>query len=183
MRNRQYDDDDDDIGVLRECFGSLMIFIYDFKVPSSDFWMSVNGHHQRVVPCLFSQILFFPLVLFLILRQMSSRARKSPRKGEESAARDYYEEQQFAGSPGGTGSYSASSSTSAPTTAASGTPDQAVLRSKSIKSEGEITLQGPIEVAGSVRSGGNVTFNGDFAVRDKVEAYGTVEVNGNLACE
>ncbi|KAF6820461.1 hypothetical protein CSOJ01_00717 [Colletotrichum sojae] len=63
------------------------------------------------------------------------------------------------------------------------TPTKTVLQSKSIRSEGEITLQGPIQVAGSVRSGGNVTLNGDFDVRDKVEAYGTVDINGNLVCD
>ncbi|KAK1837846.1 hypothetical protein CCHR01_19530 [Colletotrichum chrysophilum] len=110
-----------------------------------------------------------------------SRSKKSSRKGQESTREHNYEEQYA--SPAGTDSYYASSSTTAPTTADPGTPKQSVLKSKSIKSEGEITLQGPIEVAGSVKSGGNITFNGDFDVRDKVEAYGGIEVNGNLSCE
>ncbi|KAJ0325899.1 hypothetical protein Brms1b_000113 [Colletotrichum noveboracense] len=111
----------------------------------------------------------------------SSRSKKSSRKGQESTREHNYEEQYA--SPAGTDSYYASSSTTAPTTADPGTPKQSVLKSKSIKSEGEITLQGPIEVAGSVKSGGNITFNGDFDVRDKVEAYGGIEVNGNLSCD
>ncbi|KAI8278081.1 hypothetical protein K4K60_006518, partial [Colletotrichum sp. SAR11_57] len=108
-------------------------------------------------------------------------SKKSSRKGQESTREHNYEEQYA--SPAGTDSYYASSSTTAPTTADPGTPKQSVLKSKSIKSEGEITLQGPIEVAGSVKSGGNITFNGDFDVRDKVEAYGGIEVNGNLSCD
>lgn len=55
-------------------------------------------------------------------------------------------------------------------------------QSNGIKSETSLTLQGPLEVAGSVKSMGSVTFVGDFAVADKVEAYGDIDIFGNVNC-
>ena len=56
-------------------------------------------------------------------------------------------------------------------------------RSKSIKSEEGLDLQGPLEIAGSVKSGGSINFNGDFAVKDKIDAYGAININGSLNSE
>ncbi|GKT44040.1 uncharacterized protein ColSpa_04221 [Colletotrichum spaethianum] len=126
---------------------------------------------------------------------MSPRSKQPSRKGRESPGQyETYDERHGVSPAGTTESYYASSST----TAAAGpspatdyeetlntttTTTTAMTKSKSIRSDGEITLQGPLKIAGSVGAGGNVTFNGDFDVRDKVEAYGAVEVNGNLVCE
>ena len=61
--------------------------------------------------------------------------------------------------------------------------NQPVRKSKTIRSDGEINLQGPMDIVGSVKSGSNVTFDGDFTVREKIEAYGAIDVNGNLVCK
>lgn len=55
-------------------------------------------------------------------------------------------------------------------------------RSGSIRSEGRLNLQGPLDVAGSVR-GRSLTFNGEFIVSDRIEAYGGIDINGNMTCE
>lgn len=120
---------------------------------------------------------------------MSPKSRtSSSRKGKETAIQnDGYDEQYDVSSAGTTGSCYASSSTTTGPGSSTGyeeTHETAPApKSKPIRSEGEITLQGPLDVVGSVRAGGNIIFNGDFDVRDKVEAYGAIEVNGNLACE
>mgnify|MGYP000887680519 CR=1 FL=1 len=54
-----------------------------------------------------------------------------------------------------------------------------VPRSNSIKSESELDLYGPLEIAGSVKSGGSINFNGDFSISDKVDAYGGINLTGN----
>jgi hypothetical protein len=56
-------------------------------------------------------------------------------------------------------------------------------KSKSIKSETELELQGPLEVAGSVKSGGSITFRGDFIIRDKIDAYGTITMDGSVSAK
>jgi cytoskeletal protein CcmA (bactofilin family) len=56
------------------------------------------------------------------------------------------------------------------------TGNQPVRKSKTIKSDGQVTLQGPLDIVGSVKSGSNVTFNGDFNVREKIEAYGSIDI-------
>lgn len=55
-------------------------------------------------------------------------------------------------------------------------------RSGSIRSEGSLNLQGPLDVAGSVK-GRSLTFDGDFIVSDSIEAYGSIDINGNMTCE
>ncbi|GJC86465.1 hypothetical protein ColLi_09303 [Colletotrichum liriopes] len=126
---------------------------------------------------------------------MSPRSKQPSRKGKETPAQYGANDERYDVSPAGTiESHYASSSTTAATGPSPATDygetlntatttATAVTKSKSIRSEGEITLQGPFKVAGSVVAGGNVTLNGDFDVRDKVEAYGAVEVNGNLVCD
>ncbi|KAH7328564.1 hypothetical protein B0I35DRAFT_417748 [Stachybotrys elegans] len=56
-------------------------------------------------------------------------------------------------------------------------------RSASIRSEGQLDLQGPLEIVGSVKSGRGIKFEGDFVIRDKLDAYGSIEINGNLSCD
>ena len=51
-------------------------------------------------------------------------------------------------------------------------------RSRSIKSDEGLDLQGPLQIDGSVKSGGSINFNGDFTVRDKIDAYGAINMNG-----
>lgn len=116
---------------------------------------------------------------------MSYQSTMSSWKGKEMAAQEQYYAEYDESMAGMNGYYASDLANAAgpSTSTESETPVQTVLKSKSIRSESEIILQGPIQVAGSVRSGGNVTLNGDFDVRDKVEAYGTIEVNGNLVCE
>jgi cytoskeletal protein CcmA (bactofilin family) len=55
-------------------------------------------------------------------------------------------------------------------------------RSRSIKTDDSVDLQGPLEVEGSVKSGGNIGFHGDFVVREKIDAYGAIHINGSLNC-
>lgn len=55
-------------------------------------------------------------------------------------------------------------------------------RSRSIRSEGNLELRGPLDVAGTVK-GRSLTFEGDFIVSDRIEAYGSIDVNGNMTCE
>lgn len=55
-------------------------------------------------------------------------------------------------------------------------------KTKAVRSEAAVTLQGPLEVAGGVRSGGNVALNGDFDIKDRIEAYGAIDINGNVMC-
>lgn len=56
-------------------------------------------------------------------------------------------------------------------------------RSRSIRSERELNLRGPLDIAGSVKSGSSISFNGDFIVREKVDAYGAIDMNGSIRCE
>lgn len=56
-------------------------------------------------------------------------------------------------------------------------------RTRSIKSEQKIDLQGPIEVAGSVKSGSSINLEGDVIVTEKVDAYGGIGMNGSIRCE
>lgn len=56
-------------------------------------------------------------------------------------------------------------------------------RSRSIKSEEQLDLYGPLEIVGSVKSGSSINFDGDFIVRDKIDAYGGIAMNGNISCE
>ncbi|GJC95168.1 hypothetical protein ColKHC_03994 [Colletotrichum higginsianum] len=137
---------------------------------------------------------------------MPAKSKQPSRKGKEVPARCEPYDRRYDASPTGTASscYTSSSTTAAtgpsppteydePTgTAATKTATATatttavpaeVKKCKSIRSEGEVTLQGPLRIAGSVAAGGNATFNGDFDVRDRVEAYGAIEVNGNLVCE
>jgi hypothetical protein len=59
----------------------------------------------------------------------------------------------------------------------------AYKRSKSVKSDHEITLNGPLDVVGSVKSGSSINLNGDVIVREKLDAYGSIGLNGNITCE
>ena len=63
------------------------------------------------------------------------------------------------------------------------TGNQPVRKSKTIKSDGQVALQGPLDVVGSVKSGSNISLEGDFTVREKIEAYGGIDVNGHLTCK
>lgn len=56
-------------------------------------------------------------------------------------------------------------------------------RSRSIKSENQLDLHGPLEIVGSVKSGSSINFDGDFIVRDKIDAYGGIAMNGSISCE
>ncbi|KAL6692565.1 hypothetical protein J3F84DRAFT_351493 [Trichoderma pleuroticola] len=58
-----------------------------------------------------------------------------------------------------------------------------VKKSKSIKSEDEINVQGPLEVAGSVQSGRGINFQGSISVRGPIDAYGNITTNGELSCQ
>lgn len=62
-------------------------------------------------------------------------------------------------------------------------PPLVLERSKSIKSEEELNLRGPLEVNGSVKSGGSINVEGDLVVRDKMDAYGAITINGNVSTE
>lgn len=59
----------------------------------------------------------------------------------------------------------------------------AYKRSKSVKSDHEITLNGPVEVVGSVKSGSSISLNGDVIIREKLDAYGGIGLNGSIRCE
>ncbi|SPJ81855.1 uncharacterized protein FTOL_09260 [Fusarium torulosum] len=59
----------------------------------------------------------------------------------------------------------------------------AYKRSRSVKSDHEVNLNGPIEVVGSVKSGSSINLNGDVIVREKVDAYGALGLNGSIRCE
>ena len=62
----------------------------------------------------------------------------------------------------------------------SGNPS--VRKSRSVRSEGDVSLQGPLDVAGSVKSGRSITLSGDFTIDDKMEAYGSIDIHGNVTC-
>ena len=62
------------------------------------------------------------------------------------------------------------------------TGNQPVRKSRSVRSEDAVALQGPLDVTGSVKSGRNITLNGDFTVQDKIEAYGSIDITGNVNC-
>lgn len=59
----------------------------------------------------------------------------------------------------------------------------AYKRSKSVKSDHEVTLNGPVEVAGYVKSGSSINLNGDVIIREKLDAYGSIGLNGSIRCE
>ncbi|KAM0562144.1 hypothetical protein ACHAPJ_002588 [Fusarium lateritium] len=59
----------------------------------------------------------------------------------------------------------------------------AFKRSRSIKSDHEINLNGPVEVVGSVKSGSSINLNGDVIVREKLDAYGGIGLNGSIRCD
>jgi hypothetical protein len=101
----------------------------------------------------------------------------SSRKGKEVAADTGSEEQYDQAAYAPSEYYGASSSLSVPESG-----NQPIRKSKTIKSEGQITLQGPLDIVGSVKSGSNITFNGDFMVKEKIEAYGAIDINGQLTC-
>lgn len=75
------------------------------------------------------------------------------------------------------------SSSSSGFTNSSSRPTPTFTRSRSIKSEEQLDLHGPLEVAGSVKSGSSINFEGDFIVRDKVDAYGAIAIDGSVSCE
>jgi cytoskeletal protein CcmA (bactofilin family) len=79
-------------------------------------------------------------------------------------------------------SYEYATSSSEPVTSQEPSPPS-FQRSRSIKSEVELTLKGPLEINGSVKSGGSIDFDGDFVVRDKIDAYGAITINGNVSSE
>jgi cytoskeletal protein CcmA (bactofilin family) len=56
-------------------------------------------------------------------------------------------------------------------------------RSRSIKSDDPLVIQGPLDIQGSVKSGGSIRFDGDFMVKDKIDAYGAITIDGNVSCE
>lgn len=56
-------------------------------------------------------------------------------------------------------------------------------RSRSIRSEHQLDLRGPLDIAGSVKSGSSINFDGDFIVRDKIDAYGAINMSGSVRCE
>lgn len=58
-----------------------------------------------------------------------------------------------------------------------------VKRSRGIKSDDEINVQGPLEVAGSVQSGRGINFEGDVSVRGAIDAYGNITTKGELSCQ
>lgn len=55
-------------------------------------------------------------------------------------------------------------------------------RSRSIHSENNLELTGPLDVAGTIRAR-NINFDGDFIVSDTIDAYGNIEINGNMTAE
>ncbi|OAR01048.1 hypothetical protein LLEC1_02903 [Akanthomyces lecanii] len=55
-------------------------------------------------------------------------------------------------------------------------------RSRSIHSEQNLELTGPLDVAGTIKAR-NIVFEGDFIVSDTIDAYGDVEINGNMTAE
>ncbi len=57
-----------------------------------------------------------------------------------------------------------------------------VRKTKSVKSEDDIVLQGPLDIRGSVKSGRSITLNGDFTIDDKMDAYGAIDISGNVNC-
>jgi cytoskeletal protein CcmA (bactofilin family) len=59
-------------------------------------------------------------------------------------------------------------------------PPQGFRRSRSVKSDSELSLEGPLDVHGSVKSGGSIVFDGDFVIRDKIDAYGAITINGSV---
>ena len=62
------------------------------------------------------------------------------------------------------------------------TGNGAVRKTRSVRSEDAVSLQGPLDIVGSVKSGRSITLNGDFTVEDKIEAYGSIEVMGSVNC-
>lgn len=62
------------------------------------------------------------------------------------------------------------------------TGNRSVPKTRSIKSEDAVSLQGPLDVTGSVKSGRSITLNGDFNIDDKIEAYGSIDMTGNVNC-
>jgi cytoskeletal protein CcmA (bactofilin family) len=73
--------------------------------------------------------------------------------------------------------YYASGSTSGYTT------PKNLKRSRSISSDDEINVQGPLEVAGSVQSGRGINFQGNVSVRGAVDAYGNITTRGEMSCQ
>ncbi|RGP78107.1 polymer-forming cytoskeletal domain-containing [Fusarium longipes] len=59
----------------------------------------------------------------------------------------------------------------------------AYKRSRGVKSDHEITINGPVDVAGSVKSGSSINLNGDVIVREKLDAYGAIALNGSIRCD
>lgn len=55
-------------------------------------------------------------------------------------------------------------------------------RSRSVKSDHQVDLLGPIYVDGSIKSGSGVNLTSDVMVREKLEAYGAIFINGSLNC-
>lgn len=74
--------------------------------------------------------------------------------------------------PPGSGSSSSNGSTG----------NRSVRKTRSIRSEDAVSLQGPLDVMGSIKSGRNITLKGDFTVEDKIEAYGSIDIAGNVNC-
>ena len=72
--------------------------------------------------------------------------------------------------------------TTMPYQASSSSYNHSVPKTRSVKSEDAVSLQGPLDVAGSVKSGRSITLNGDFTVEDKIEAYGSIDITGNVNC-
>lgn len=56
-------------------------------------------------------------------------------------------------------------------------------RTRSIKSEEELQLSGPLDIVGSVTSGRGIGFEGKFAVRGSIDAYGDIKTKGDMVCE
>lgn len=62
------------------------------------------------------------------------------------------------------------------------TGNRTVRKTRSVRSEDSISLQGPLDIAGSVKSGRSITLHGDFTVEDKIEAYGAIDITGSVNC-
>lgn len=55
-------------------------------------------------------------------------------------------------------------------------------RSRSIHTESNLDLVGPLDVAGSIRAR-SIYFDGDFIVSDTIDAYGNIQIDGNMTAE
>jgi cytoskeletal protein CcmA (bactofilin family) len=63
------------------------------------------------------------------------------------------------------------------------TAPRQVKTSNNIRSEEEINVQGPLEVAGSVQSGRGINFQGSISVKGPIDAYGNITTKGEMSCQ